>query len=117
MSKSKSSSSNVISEALCLNRLGIHLLQFFPLTQVQEVLGDYQEYLSLGRERGTSPDGLLQELKDPAVIRQELLGEMPEGRRFFFLWTGGWGALFLITLYVFIPFPPTCLPSVHSFLL
>ena len=103
------SSSNIMSEALCLNRLGVHLLQFFPLTQVQEVLADYQEYLSLGRERGTSPEGLLQELKNPAGIRQELLGEMPEGRRFFFLWTGGWGILFLLTLYV-------CLHSFSSYL-
>lgn len=109
MSKSKSSSSNVISEALCLNRLGIHLLLFFPLSQVQEILADYQEYLSLGRERGTSPEGLLQELKDPAVIRQELLGEMPKGRRFFILWNGGWGILFLLTLYV-------CLHSFSSYL-
>lgn len=100
MSKANSSSSTVHSEALCLNRLGAHLLQFFPLSQVQEVLADYQEYLSLGRERGTSAEGLLQELKNPAGVRQELLGEMPKGRRFFLLWTGGWGALFLFTLYV-----------------
>lgn len=100
MSQTKSSSSTVHSEALCLNRLGAHLLQFFPLSQVQEVLADYQEYLSLGRERGTSTEGLLLELKNPAVIRQELLGEMPKSRRFFLLWTGGWSALFLFTLYV-----------------
>lgn len=100
MSQTKSSSSTVHSEALCLNRLGAHLLQFFPLSQVQEVLADYQEYLSLGRERGTSTEGLLLELKNPAVIRQELLGEMPKSGRFFLLWTGGWSALFLFTLYV-----------------
>lgn len=100
MSKVKSSSSTVHSEALCLNRLGAHLLQFFPLSQVQEILADYQEYLSLGRERGTSAEGLLQELENPAGIRQELLGEMPKGGRFFLLWTGGWSALFLFTLYV-----------------
>lgn len=100
MSKAKSPSSPVNSEALCLNRLGAHLLQFFPLSQVQEILADYQEYLSLGREQGTSTEGLLQELKNPAGIRQELLGEMPKGGRFFFLWTGGWGAFFLFTLYV-----------------
>ena len=100
MSKTEPQFSNVISETLCLNRLGAYLLQFFPLPQVQEILADYQEYLSLGRERGTSTEGLLQELKNPAGIRQELLGEMPKGGRFFLLWTGGWGALFLFTLYI-----------------
>lgn len=109
MNKTESPSSNVISEALCLYRLGVHLLLFFPLSQVQEILADYQEYLSLGRERGTSPEGLLQELKDPAGIRRELLGEMPKGRRFFILWNGGWGILFLLTLYV-------CLHSFSSYL-
>ncbi len=109
MNKTKSPSSNVISEALCLYRLGVHLLLFFPLSQVQEILADYQEYLSLGRERGTSSEGLLQELKDPAGIRRELLGEMPKGRRFFILWNGGWGILFLLTLYV-------CLHSFSSYL-
>ena len=109
MNKTEAPSSNVISEALCLYRLGVHLLLFFPLSQVQEILADYQEYLSLGRERGTSSEGLLQELKDPAGIRRELLGEMPKGRRFFILWNGGWGILFLLTLYV-------CLHSFSSYL-
>ena len=100
MSKTEPQSSNIISETLCLNRLGAHLLQFYPLSQVQESLADYQEYLSLRRERGTSAEGLLQELKNPTGILKELLNEMPKGRRFFLLWTGGWGAVLLFTLYL-----------------
>ena len=42
----------VETEGAYLNRLGKKLLLFFPTGQVLEILEDYQEHFSLGREQG-----------------------------------------------------------------
>lgn len=89
------------SEPLVLNRLGNYLLQYFPLNQVLEILEDYREYLSLGKERGSS-EKLTEELEDPKAIARELLNETPAGLRRFWTWTLGFGTLAALALYLCI---------------
>ena len=103
MPKNLTNPSGKLSEPLLLNRLGNYLLLYFPLRQVCEILEDYQEYLSLEKERGNF-ERLTLELENPRTITQELLKETPqgEGLRRFRTWTAGWGLLAAITLYLYI---------------
>ena len=83
------------TEGVYLNRLGKKLLYYFPLDQVREMLEDYQEHFSLGRERGGTDSEFIASLGTPETVTAEILKEMPEGRPYFVRHAAVWGLLFL----------------------
>lgn len=83
------------TEAAYLNRLGRTLLRYFPIGQVDELLEDYQEHFSLGRERGGMDGELIAALGTPEAVTKEILKEMPEGWLYLIRHTIRWGLLLL----------------------
>lgn len=86
---------SIQTEGAYLNRLGKKLLRYFPIGQVEEMLEDYQEHFSLGRERGGTDGELIAALGTPEAVTAALLKEIPEGRSYCLHRTAGWGAVFL----------------------
>lgn len=86
----------VKTEESYLNHLGKALLCYFPLAQVREILGDYQEHFSLGRERHGTDEAMIAALGSPETVASDLLREMPEGRSYLCRHTVRWGVLFLL---------------------
>lgn len=70
------------TEEAYLNRLGRTLLRYFPIRQVEEILEDYQEHFSLGRERGGTDMDQITALGTPEAVTAAILKEMPEGRSY-----------------------------------
>ena len=91
------------TEGAYLNRLGRKLLRYFPLKQVDEMLEDYQEHFSLGRERGSADVDMIAALGTPEAVTAAILKEMPEGRSYCLRRTVGWGAVFLFVCWCFLP--------------
>jgi len=83
------------TEEAYLNRLGRTLLRYFPIGQVDELLEDYQEHFSLGRERGGTDMDQITALGTPEAVTAAILKEMPEGRSYCLRRTAIWGAVFL----------------------
>ena len=83
------------TEAAYLNRLGRTLLRYFPIGQVEELLEDYQEHFSLGRERGGMDGELIAALGTPEAVTKEILKEMPEGWLYLIRHSIRWGLLLL----------------------
>ena len=65
----------VETEGAYLNRLGKKLLLFFPTGQVLEILEDYQEHFSLGREQGNTEESLIAALGSPEDAAADALRE------------------------------------------
>ncbi len=65
----------VETEGAYLNRLGKKLLLFFPTGQVLEILEDYQEHFSLGREQGSTEAALIAALGSPEAAAADALRE------------------------------------------
>lgn len=65
----------VETEGAYLNRLGKKLLLFFPAGQVLEILEDYQEHFSLGREQGNTEESLIAALGSPEDAAADTLRE------------------------------------------
>ncbi len=65
----------VETEGAYLNRLGKKLLLFFPTGQVLEILEDYQERFSLGREQGNTEESLIAALGSPEDAAADALRE------------------------------------------
>ena len=65
----------VETEGAYLNRLGKKLLLFFPTGQVLEILEDYQEHFSLGREQGNTEESLIAALGSPEDAAADTLRE------------------------------------------
>ena len=65
-----------------LDKLGKHLVRWFPVGQVREILADYQEQFELALERGKSEAALAGELGRPEEAARDLLAtESPLLRR------------------------------------
>lgn len=91
---------SIQTEGAYLNRLGRKLLRYFPLKQVDEMLEDYQEHFSLGRERGSADVDMIAALGTPEAVTAATLKEMPEGRSYCLRHAAGWGAVLLFVCYI-----------------
>lgn len=91
---------SIQTEGAYLNRLGRRLLRYFPMRQVDEMLEDYQEHFSLGRERGSADVDMIAALGTPEAVTAAVLKEMPEGRTYCLRHAVGWGMVFLLVYYV-----------------
>ncbi len=87
---------NPKTEDTYLHRLGKALLRYFPREQVWDILEDYEEHFSLGRERQGTDEAMIAALGSPETVASALLREMPEGRSYFIRHAVRWGALFLL---------------------
>ena len=85
------------TEGAYLNRLGRNLLRYFPMRQVDEILEDYQEHFSLGRERGSTDADMIAALGTPETVTKEILKQMPEGCSYFIRHTLRWGLLLVLS--------------------
>jgi len=101
MIKSQKAAS-VQTEEAYLNCLGRKLLRYFPIRQVEEMLEDYQEHFSLGRERGSADVDMIAALGTPEAVTAAILKEMPEGRAYYLHRIIGWGAVLLFVCCCFL---------------
>lgn len=84
-----------------LHRLGKCLLLFFPVKQVLEILSDYQEYVSAGKEE-ESMEHMVKQWGTPGHVLRALLEESPEAKRYFYKWLAFWGISMLLSLTVLL---------------
>ncbi|MDE7243175.1 MAG: DUF1700 domain-containing protein [Oscillospiraceae bacterium] len=87
---------SVKTEETFLHRLGKALLRYFPIEQVREILEDYQEHFSLGRERHGTNEAMIAALGSPEMAAADLLREMPEGWSYRMRHTLRWGTPLLL---------------------
>lgn len=85
------------TEGAYLHRLSKALLRYFPAGQVREILEDYQEHFSLGRERGGTDEALIAALGTPETVVADILRENPEGWLYLRRYAIPWGLLFLFS--------------------
>lgn len=63
------------SEKKFLRSLGKQLLWHIPFPQIQDILTDYEEYFSAGKERHTASDTLAADCGTPKNVARDLLSE------------------------------------------
>lgn len=61
--------------------------------QALEILEDYQEHFSMGRERGGSDESLIAALGAPETVAADILRENPEGGQYCLRHACRWGLL------------------------
>lgn len=96
------------TEQSYLDRLGRRLAPCLPVSQIREILADYQERFQAGREQGRSDAGLVRALGAPEEAALRLLEENPPSGvlRHNLLW-GALLALCLVFFWTFVlnPYP------------
>ena len=79
-----------------LDRVGKHLVWYFPTLQVREILSDFREQLRAGQERGRSDEALLEAIGTPAEVAAQLLEQEPAAKFFRLRQSALWGALLAV---------------------
>ncbi len=79
-----------------LHWLGKYLLFFFPTNQVLEILKDYQEYISAGKEKESVEDTVKQ-WGTPGQVVRAMLEENPQAKRYCYQWSAFWGVAMILS--------------------
>lgn len=107
----------ISSKSEYLSTLGRHLIWHFPFQQALEILADYQEYLSIDHEQGSTMETIVAQWGSPESVADRLLEESPEAKPRFYKHLALWLFVFLVASYGYfhVPYGSYAFLAISSF--